>query len=216
MVEDLGQVTKENINEEIWQSNEFVISYAYPVVDAALWEEFDDTATATQTVFRRINITSGSAVYALYRAKARNQPPFFGLLIRMLTEKKTYIGPVREVDTPEAKELASRLIPTIIHRIQENIIEKIALTSPPFHRELSIALEDALHELGALPEAQKKPGAPRKANNAWVREEIAKGTKREIVFAGYLERERISADDLIEVDRAEGRFRKMLSRDKKT
>lgn len=215
--------------------NEYLLPFAFGVIDAALREYFSSRFSGVDRdllKYKRVRFTDASARYTLLEGKVSDLIEFADMNIRMIGLEKTHITveprPLPASSSPDAVEYMQGLVKLQLFgfiawlwadqaRMRDikspTPQNTMVVSTDPFTAAPGAAIPDEIRS--AIQSAIGRPGID---YNEWARQEIARGKDRDEVFKGYLERipkdPDIDEDEAIEL--AKDRFRKALSRTKRT
>ncbi len=170
-------------------SHEYVLPYAYPIVDAALWEFLTALLKKepTSSQFTRHRTTEGSVAYTLFAPGYEKRIPLADLQIRMVGEQKTYVSiearPTLE-DVPANSQRALQAycdiqliaFVTSIWIDADRMAKLAAATPTPENTRVSVDEHGNISNVmpSAIREAIRRNtgGRPRQSDDDWAWEQV--------------------------------------------
>jgi hypothetical protein len=207
---------------------EYVLPHPFAVIDAGLREHLFQEVQRDPNApgYKRTRITDGSSRFTLRSGRRDDAADIADIDIRMIGERRTYIGitlrPLVSTAQPENREYLERwckfqlLVFLSWLWADEVRMQSLKIPTP---NNTTVVSDDPLTLVpaGINDVLQNSSGPPPKDINNWVRHEVlVKERDRNQVFREYLDRLGIDQDDEVEVEKYRERFRKVISRAKRT
>jgi hypothetical protein len=202
----------------------YVLSMPFPIVDAWIDSQLRRAIidSGRHLMVERKGATSGSAYYDLWLHTHPKNTYLITFEVRMISLEQTYIAAFSIKGRhmlPEQTQLATEMLPLLIDGIyaEQEAIHLLAAATPKSSRD-PLVTEDFVESLARLlPKRDTSNlGRPTVAHNEWARQQLAAGRERAVILKEYLDRVGIDLKDEEAVERGKDRFRKAISRTKRT